>query len=779
MRVMLACVCVKHRINIIVFQITHTRYISKKSLSRNFSKLTNKNTFYALEEKKNKIFSILQVRRCSNERLDHLLSTDPTLKMCRHCGVVSCTNPKSAFIEQRISPLPTSYFLSTQMFSDIPSSGDDDFRKQHQMGRGGGNKEQTNARLGKYYNVQRKDNRFSRKERMVENGKTYGSREVSLRVKRENNYHLAQPPQRVETMVAERENEDTTQEGSNDEEGKSQSARAKNSSKANSKQICNNVESKEKSRGGKFYAEVQSANKKDWRAKDDMNGNECNEKILRDIVYETPKSELGEAVVENRSSLMSEKRDDESATTKVVHGANSSGNVMAYLARGRLESMDGREKEPASKSGERACVHHARYANNERSFVLHNNRDRNSEFLIRERLVPKEKMARSYEKKMIRLEPVQNLKQFRSATCLMEDDSLENCEPRGEIQIDQTNESNTSMVSSSSAENMIREWVKAPLQRIQDGRYSKSSDTSKPSVIDSKEGRRFWTKEKSVHCGEGWAEERRNQLENKNADEMEKRSSSKNKYSNRQIISSIVGGFKLWSSKESISNKTSEKGEKRPEARKSEKRFGKHLFESFKTFKSLRSVRSKNSSENKSSSATCSLSDRVGNVTRKIIYNESSLKNVIDKNGNYGNKMEDVLLLYRKVLESTEEMDWRSFQRFVENLHPSKRNLWRDICKIIDEKLEVTRGDDKSAEICIEITSTPFEEGKRKERREGSSNEIVFEMDITLGDMERCLGRQLSSTEEEQLDTLKEPSQVIQVRNGEVCDIEEDSNQAE
>lgn len=702
------------------------------------------------------------------------------MKMCRHCGVVSCTNPKNTFIEQRISPLPTSYFLSTQMFSDIPSSGDDDFRKHHQMGRGP-NKEQ--ARFGKYYNVQRKDNRFSRKERMIENGggKAYGSREVSLRVKRENNYHLA-APQRVETMVAERENEDTTQEGSNDGEGPpSQSARAKNSFKVISKPMCNgsNVESK-KSRGGKFYADVQPASKKsDWRAKDDMNGTECNEKILRDIVYETPKTELGEEeVVENRSSLMSEKR-NESATTKIVHGANSSGNVMAYLARGRLESMDGRENESVSKSGERACVHHARYTTNERSFVLHNNRDRNSEFLIRERLVPRDKMARSYEKKMIRLEPAQNLKQFRSATCLMEDDSLENCEHRDEIQVGQGNESNTSMVSSSSAENMIREWVKAPLQRIQDGRYNnKSSDTSKPSVIDSKEGRRFWTKEKSVHCGDGWAEERRNQLENKNADEIEKRSSSKNKYSNRQIISSIVGGFKLWSSKESISNKTSEKGE-RPEGRKSEKRFGKHLFESFKTFKSLRSVRSKNSSENKSSSATCSLSDRVGNVTRKIIYNESSLKNVIDKNGNYGNKMEDVLLLYRKVLESTEEMDWRSFQRFVENLHPSKRNLWRDICKIIDEKLEVTRGDDKSAEICIEITSTPFEEGKRKERKEGSSNEIVFEMDITLGDMERCLGRQLSSTEEEQLDTLKEPSQVIQVRNGEVCDIEEDSNQAE
>lgn len=725
------------------------------------------------------------MRRCSNERLDHLLSTDPTLKLCRHCGVVSCTNPKTAFIEQRISPLPTSYFLSTQMFSDIPSSGDD-FRKQNQIGRGGGNKEQTSARLGKYYNVQRKDNRFSRKERMVENGKAYGSREVSLRVKRENNYHLAHPAQRVETMVAERENEDTTQEGSNDEEGKSECARAKNSFKVTSKQICKDAESKEKSRGGKFYAEVQPANKKpDWRAKDDMNGNECNEKILRDIVYETPKSEFGgEEVGGDGSSLMSEKRDDdESATVKVVHGANSSGNVMAYLARGRLEALDGREKEPVSKSGERR--HASRYASNERSFVLHNNRERNSEFLIRERLVPKEKLARSYEKKTIRLEPVQNLKQFRSATCLMEDDSLENCEPRGQIEIGQANESNTSMVSSSSAENMIREWVKAPLQRIQDGRFNKSSDTSKPSVIDSKEGRRFWTKEKSVHCGEGWAggeEARRSQLENNNknaGEEMEKRSSSKNKYSNRQIISSIVGGFKLWSSKESISNKTSEKGE-RPEARKSEKRFGKHLFESFKTFKSLRSVRSKNSSENKSSSATCSLSDRVGNVTRKIIYNESSLKNVIDKNGNYGrNKMEDVLLLYRKVLESTEEMDWRSFQRFVENLHPSKRNLWRDICKIIDEKLEVTRGDDKSAEICIEITSTPFEDGKRKERREESSNEIVFEMDITLGDMERCLGRQLSSTEEEQLDTLKEPSQVIQVRNGEVCDIEEDSNQAE
>lgn len=731
------------------------------------------------------------MRRCSNERLDHLLSTDPTLKMCRHCGVVSCTNPKRPFIEQRISPLPTSYFLSTQMFSDIPSSGDDDPRKRHEMGRPG------KDRIGKYYNVQRKENRFPRKERAE---KAYtGSREVSLRVKRENNYHLAGPQQhqqqRVETMVAERENEDGARERRSGGEG-GNLARAKNSFKVVSRHLSNSY-NVERPRGGKLYADQPAAKKKsDWRAKDDMSGNECNEKVLRDIVYETPKSQEleGGAVTEDRSSLIEDRtRRDESAA-KV---ANSSGNVMAYLARGRLEPV---EKE--------SCAHQratTRYE--ERSFVLHNNRDRNSEFLIRERLAPREKMARSYEKsrleKMQRLEPVQRLKRFRSATCLMEDDSLENCKPspRGGMLV-QTNESNTSMVSSSSAENMIREWVKAPLQRILDGgRYDddddgnnngnnnnnnnndKSSDTSKPSVIESKEPRRFWTKEKSVDCAEGWAEERRNQSESKSGGDggMEKKSSSRNsRYSNRQIISSIVGGFKLWSSKESISNKASEKGGERPEARKSEKRFGKHLFESFKTFKSLRSVRSRNSSENKSSSATCSLPDqRVGNVTRKIIYNESSLRNVLDKSGGYGNKMEDVLLLYRKVLESTEEMDWRSFQRFVENLHPSKRNLWRDICKIIDEKLEVTRGDDKSAEICIEITSTPFEEGKRKERREGSSNEIVFEMDITLGDVERCLGRQLSSTEEERLDTLKEPSQVIQARNGQVCDIEEDSNQAE
>lgn len=788
------------------------------------------------------------IRRCSNETLGEILSNDPSMKICEHCGVISCTKPANISVESRTSPPNTSYFLSTQMFSDVTSSGDDDPRTYRQIRRINPKKEQRTKRVEKYRSMQKNENRSTCKEQ-VDNGKIYGSREVNLTVKRENNFHI-NAPQRIETMVAEREHDNTIQETRSVgnaintrilETSKTELPdRVKNSQMEKPSAIkkivkattrnqlqaetnCN-FEEKDKIKNdltvdftnnslhGRYFNPVDYKEKSvprnklnDWQTsdKDQLNFNECNEKVLRDILYEHPKSRIDDSVSQNYTSLNSRQSTEskQNQPNNVMNDITSSANEVTYLARECPESIEGRKKELVSQLDERTYVH-SRQPINRRSFVLHNARNYdpclNSEFLILDKLMASNMIERNSEKSPRiscidsqkhlkhpkRVDPIRNMKQFRSLTCLIEDDSLENCITASRMLV-QANESNTTVVSSSSAENMIREWVKVPQSAncIQDETY-KNSDTSKPStIVLNVEPRAFWANEKSIYCTETSIDGQRNP-EDYNAKKTYK-SSSKNKtkhhHSDKRTISNIISGsFKLWNSRDSIKDKINTS--KHTDIHGSEKRLRKHLFDSFKSLKSIRSMKSKElrGSTKSSGSFGNSLFPNIPpSITRRIIYDESSLKNLIHDDRRYANNTKDILLLYRKVLESTEEMDWQSFQRFVEDLHPNKKNLWRDICKVINSKVKrITDEDDGSAEICIEITSTPFEEAKHERRK--CSNEIVFEMDITLADVERCLSRrQLLSTEKEQLDTLKRASEVIKVRNDDVCDIEVASNQAE
>lgn len=788
------------------------------------------------------------IRRCSNETLGEILSNDPSMKICEHCGVISCTTPPNISVESRASPPNTSYFLSTQMFSDVTSSGDDDPRSYRQIRRIDPKKEQRTKRVEKYRSMQRNENRSTCKEQ-VDNGKIYGSREVSLTVKRESNFHI-NAPQRIETMVAEREHDDTIQEtrsarnaintriletSKTELHDRVKSSQIEKSSaikkvvKATTKnrlqaEINSNFEEKDKIKNditanftnnslyGRYFNPVDYKEKSiprnkpdDWQTsdKDQLNFNECDEKVLRDILYEHPKSRIDDSVSQNYTSLNSRQSTEskQNQPNNVMNDITSSANEVTYLARECPESIERRKKELVSQLDERTYVR-SKQPINRRSFVLHNARNYNpclnSEFLILDKLMASNMIEGNSEKSPTiscidsqkhlkhpkRVDPIRNMKQFRSLTCLIEDDSLENCITASRTLV-QANESNTTVVSSSSAENMIREWVKDPQSTncIQDETY-KNSDTSKPStIVLNVEPHAFWANEKSVYCTETSIDGQHNP-EDYSAKKTYK-SSSKNKtkrrHSDKRTISNIISGsFKLWNSRDSIKDKINTS--KHIGIHGSEKRFGKHLFDSFKSLKSIKSMKSKElcGSTKSSGSFGNSLFPNVPpSITRRIIYNESSLRNLIHDDRRYSNNMKDILLLYRKVLESTEEMDWQSFQRFVEDLHPNKRNLWRDICKIINSKVKrITDEDDGSAEICIEITSTPFEEAKHERRKR--SNEIVFEMDITLADVERCLSRrQLPSTEKEQLDTFKRASEVIKVRNDDVCDIEVASNQAE
>ncbi|XP_017753967.1 PREDICTED: uncharacterized protein LOC108546418 [Eufriesea mexicana] len=783
------------------------------------------------------------IRRCSRERLEQVLSNDPSLKICQHCGVISCSNSPSVLADPCRSPPKTSYFLSTQMFPDIVDNGDD-AKTYRQTKRINPRSEQATKHVDKYYNIRRNANRPLYKERGANNGRAYGSREVSLTVKRENNFHM-NTPRRIETMVAERENDHVVQEirsthgtltgemleldetglenrikdsqqikpsdfeldprGTIKDQRQLETTDLENRGRIISDNLnltsnlthdrrFNRVDCKEKfmdnlpNRNNSIISNFRPTNK--WRkvSKDQLGMNECKEEVLRDILYEQPGPRLDQSNPRDCTSLNSEHGvgSKQNQSTNVVDDATSSANVLTYLA-GRLKSIDSGKKEFVSQPGEKASIHSGHPAN-KRSFVLHRARGHDprldSEFLTLEKLVPADKIARDSRREIFYkaqhhsehckyVHPVRRGNQFRSFTCLMEDDSLENCIDTP-VTLAQTIESNTTVVSSSSAENMIREWVKAPGASIQEA--CKSSEAWKPSTsILNVARRRFWAKEKIVNCPKA-----SNEVQPNLTSPSGSKVSSKNRkyrHPNRQTISSMLtGGFKLWHSKDSMASKSNESKSKKMVSRGNEKRFGKHLFESLKSIRSAKSSKSKETSEKPLMSFGSSLPGDVKDVARRIIYNESSLRNTMMEKGNHEN-MDDVLLLYRKVLESTEQMDWRSFQRFVEDLHPEKRDLWRDICRVIDDKVKrINEEEDGSAEICIEITSIPFQGANE---RRTCSNEIVFEMDITLADVERYLGRQLPSTEKEQLDTLQRTSEVIKVRNDDVCDTRVASNQAE
>ncbi|CAD1480093.1 unnamed protein product [Heterotrigona itama] len=687
----------------------------------------------------------LTMRQCSNEKLEQILSNDPTMKLCEHCGVISCAKPRDTSVEPRKSPLMTSYFLNTQMFPDVSSSGGDDAKTYRQVRKINSRNEQETKRVGKYRNGQKNGNRSDKTE---------------LR-----NYVRSSQIKNSKGMVKATTGNQSQVETSSNFQGKDKD---KDGATADFGVDCE----------GKFVSKNKLRKCKTSLRNDQLNSNECNEKVLRDILYEQPESDFPDSIPRDCQSLNNRQctENKQNQSTNVVNDAAQFANEVTYLARDRVESIERKSKESVSQLDETTRVH-SRYSTNRRSFVLHDkqkyNPRLNSELLIRDKSMSSEnKIERDRIANVASIdcqnqpihsrhvESVQNVKQLESLRCLMEDDSLENC-IKASGTLAQTNESNTTLVSSSSAENMIREWVKVPqISESTDVRNEtyKNVDLKSSAVDSNAEPQTFWENEKSVDCSKILTDGQRD-LEDDSA-----KNQTKSRRRSKQTISSIISGsFKLWNSKDSIKDKGSEK------------RFRKHLFESFK---SIKSTKFKELSENSKSldSSGNNLSNGVHDIARRIIYDESSLKNLID---NSGKKMEHILSRYQKILETTEKMDWRSFQRFVENLHPGKKNVWRDICKIIDDKVRrITDEDDGTAEICIEITSVPSRKEKRQERGT-CSNEIVFEMDITLGDVERYLSRRLPSIEKEQLDTLKRASEVIKVGNDDVCDIGVASNQPE
>lgn len=123
-------------------------------------------------------------------------------------------------------------------------------------------------------------------------------------------------------------------------------------------------------------------------------------------------------------------------------------------------------------------------------------------------------------------------------------------------------------------------------------------------------------------------------------------------------------------------------------------------------------------------------------IRRQIIYKDTLLKN-IGNNDEY--IVTEILPIYRKILENSKNMDWENFREFVEVLHPDEKELWRDVCRIINEETGRMNGD---TEIYIEISPINLKEktGKVMTRKQ----EIVFELDMTLKNIRDFLNKKFT-----------------------------------
>jgi len=135
-------------------------------------------------------------------------------------------------------------------------------------------------------------------------------------------------------------------------------------------------------------------------------------------------------------------------------------------------------------------------------------------------------------------------------------------------------------------------------------------------------------------------------------------------------------------------------------------------------------------------------------ISRRIIYKDRSSRNAVNENDGY--TMTEILPIYREILENSGSMEWDSFQELVEDLHPDQKEIWRTICRTISEEAKRERaGDaDDNMEVCIEISPVSPEEIATASKVMTCRREIVFEVDMTLKDMKSFIGKKLDPIDE-------------------------------
>ncbi|XP_076240969.1 uncharacterized protein LOC143183331 [Calliopsis andreniformis] len=784
------------------------------------------------------------IGRYSEKQLEQILAHDSSITICKHCGVISCSNPQSVPIEPQRSLPRTSYFLNTQIFSSNLS--DHSSKMNREMDRM--NKKQAAKRV-------QKSNNNSLTSRRCRNGKKdCGSSEVNSNFKREDKA-FGNTSRRIESMIAERENERpkehctmqvaTEEKSSEKNENKIHDdvksfpvklqnyvsdlqmiklspSKAGKIGRARTEEITNRNEStRQRNINSNFEilaetknpanfasflkslretckgaAELSNDASRDRPNRSQETYNETTEKVVKDIVYTKSKLQLDDSK-EDIYALSNTRQDIRNKQSQSLYTSNNVAPIIAMtcLAPSRLKSVDAKKKEFVSQFDKRTRVQ-SRYSNNKHGFVLHASRDGNPQLDLASRMFDELRYidingnkkdgrmplgdCHDYTEFWKYIELGKNKKESNSVTCLMEEDSLENCTKAFDSRV-QFDRSDTTTFSSSSAENMIREWIKS--SHNDDDACNKACERSvtlKPLVGKlSVQHQTPATDEKCVYCSES-SIYRQCDVPIDDIYEMRHSTLSNDEIKN-QSTAEVLEESKHQTSRE-LSNKAMNviNSQKKIDNLTAKRFFSKQFFKSLKSIKSTKSTKS-DASESKANFPNLSgsklVDDPFKNVTRRITYNKSSFR-AIDSDENSLNKVPSILLLYRKLLEDTKEMDWESFQKFIEDLHPNQKHIWRDICKgIKNEATRVASRGDGITEVCIEISSVPCKEAKNEE---GTCNaEIVFEMDMALGDVERFLNRKLASDEKGQLDTLKRANEVIEDQNDDVCGIEGGFDQAD
>lgn len=115
-------------------------------------------------------------------------------------------------------------------------------------------------------------------------------------------------------------------------------------------------------------------------------------------------------------------------------------------------------------------------------------------------------------------------------------------------------------------------------------------------------------------------------------------------------------------------------------------------------------------------------------IVRRIVYKDISSRDIADNNA-----VTEILSAYRKILENSENMDWNNFRQLIEHLHPRQKGLWHDVCRTIRKVAGRVASDaNDGTEVCIEISPVAHEEILKTGKVMACTREIVFELDMTL-----------------------------------------------
>lgn len=151
--------------------------------------------------------------------------------------------------------------------------------------------------------------------------------------------------------------------------------------------------------------------------------------------------------------------------------------------------------------------------------------------------------------------------------------------------------------------------------------------------------------------------------------------------------------------------------------------------------------------------------DSSGKIARHIVYKNASPRNVDECT------VADILPVYHEILQNSESMDWDGFRELIETLHPGEKELWRDVCKTVNDEAKRMAGDaNGSMEVYIEISPVIIEEELKTYKSTAYAREIAFEFDMTLKDTGNFLDKR-SHLVEKRLVTHKVADEGVAVRD--------------